>query len=239
MGRLNKEQAEENKKVLSFVQQYKEDCDEIAFQNIVKNLENYLSHLVKKFYYVAGYSSDDIRQEALYALATKAIPDYQVEKGPFLGFAKLCIRRHVITLLKSSNNNRNKPLNGSMSLDATAEDNEDGPVSVGGLISTNKENHVEYLQKIETHKKLRHLLMSRLTGLEMRIFELYLRNLSYVDIVREINKRVRKKTSKVNCKVVDNALCRVRKKAIELEEEIANGGTVPLHIFDESDLGLS
>src|ERR1035437_2368906 len=113
MGRMNAPQRSENDKIVEYVDRFRENGqDEEAFQYIVAALEGFLRHLSqKKFFFVPGANSDDVYQEGLLALATKAIPDYQKEKGPFLGFAKLCIRRHIITILKASNNNKNRALN--------------------------------------------------------------------------------------------------------------------------------
>ena len=57
------------------------------------------------------------------------------EKGPFLAFAKLCVRRHIITILKSANNNRHKILNASISIDQTvSDDGDDGPMNIGNFL---------------------------------------------------------------------------------------------------------
>jgi RNA polymerase sporulation-specific sigma factor len=231
MGRLKKDQQKENERILVHVRQYRLTEDQGAFSIIVAALDGYLQHLVyRKFFFVAGCNSDDIYQEALVALATKAIPDYDEEKGPFLSFAKLCIQRHIITILKSANSKRNGPLNGAVSLDQPVSDNEgdeDGPASVGGFMSdavdrvTGKMTQpqqdalIQKLIKAESFKKMREVLLSKLTPLEMQVFGLYLKNMSYVDIVKFMNKR-RRGRGRVDCKTIDNALCRVKKKALDL-----------------------
>jgi hypothetical protein len=60
--------------------------------------------------------------------------------------------------------------------------------------------------------------------------------MSYVEIVETINKGVRKKM-RVDCKVIDNALCRAKKKAIELEEAIKQGEQfqIPVFLTDDDD----
>lgn len=231
MGRLKKDQQKENERILVYVRQYRQIEDQASFAEIVSALEGYLQHLVyRKFFFVAGCNADDIYQEALFALATKAIPDYVEEKGPFLSFAKLCIQRHIITILKSANSKRNGPLNGAVSLDQPVNENdgdEDGPVAVGGFMSdaldrvTGKMTQpqqdalINKLIKSESFRKMREVLLSKLTPLETQVFGLYLKNMSYVDIVKFMNKRRRGK-GRVICKTIDNALCRVKKKALDL-----------------------
>lgn len=235
MGRLKKDQQKENEKILVYVRRYRLTEDQEAFAVIVSALEGYLQHLVyRKFFFVAGCNSDDIYQEALYALATKAIPDYVEEKGPFLSFAKLCIQRHIITILKSANSKRNGPLNGAVSLDAPTSESagdDEGPIAVGGFMSEGLDRvtgkmkqpqHDGIIQKIikdENNKKIREVLLSKLTDLETQVFALYLKNMSYVDIVKWMNKR-RRGHGRVDCKTIDNALCRVKKKAVDLSKAL-------------------
>lgn len=224
MGKIadNNYYIEENKRILTFVNRVKQDGnDGPAFQEIVRLLHSFLQHLaLKKFFFVAGHSPDDIYQEGLYALATKAIPDYDAEKGPFMGFAKLCIRRHIITVLKSANNGRNKPLNSAVSLDATVCNDEEGPVTIGGFLPNGDEDLVDGIVRHESHGHLRGLLHGRLTPLESQVLELYLKNMSYMDIVQCLNK-TRRGRNRLKPKVIDNALCRIKKKAIEMEKQLS------------------
>lgn len=213
-------QKQENDNLVEYVRKVKSGNDEEAFQNIVKALHSFLMHMAnRKFYRIPGNNSDDVYQEGLFALSTKAIPDYREEKGTFLSFAKLCIRRHIITVLKSANNGKNRALNGSISLDATVRDEEDGPVPISDLRSNGEEGVVEYLSRVESHSKLKSLLVSKLTPLERKVLDCYLQNMSYQDAVDYMN-RGRRGKRRIKSKVVDNALCRIKKKALEIEEEI-------------------
>jgi len=222
MGRMSHPQKKENDKLVDLANRFKASGDVDAFKELVQVLEGYLQYLsTKRFFYIPGYSSDDIYQEALIALATKAIPDYQEQKGPFLSFAKLCIRRHVITILKASNNKSNEPLNASMSLDVTVcnnNDDEDGPTSIANFLPSRDEDLAKLFVKLECHRRVRTMLFSKLTDLEAIVLELFLKNMSYVDIAERMNKRRRGK-NRVDTKVIDNALCRIKHKAQEAERE--------------------
>lgn len=222
MGRMSGPQKQENEKLVEWVKLVKAEKDDEAFEEIVKALHAYLQHLSLKKFRIAGNNSDDVYQEGLFALSTKAIPDYREEKGAFLSFAKLCIRRHIITVLKSANNNKNRALNGSVSLDSTAcDDKEDGPVPISEFINNGEEDAVELFSRIEAHSRLKSILISKLTPLEKHVLACYLQNMSYLDIVKSMNKQRRGK-NRVDCKVIDNALCRIKKKAIEIEQELRN-----------------
>jgi RNA polymerase sporulation-specific sigma factor len=212
----------DNAKLVQYVNLVRDNDDRDAFQKIVKALDVYLRHLAtKKFFFVPGHSSDDVYQEGLYALSTKAIPDYCEEKGPFLGFAKLCIKRHIITLLKSANNNKNKALNAAHSLSTTAKEDDD-EYEPFLLIQSNSENVADAFVRNEEHERMKALLLERLTPLEATVLELYLQNMSYMDIVVEMNKKLRGK-NRVDTKVSDNALCRIKKKAQDIVEELKDG----------------
>ena len=221
MGRTSGTQRTDNEKLVDLVNKAN-DGDQDAFQQVVRALHAFLMHLSnRKFYRIPGHGSDDIYQEGLYALSTKAIPDYQESKGAFLSFAKLCIRRHVITVLKSANNGKNRVLNGSISLDATArDDKDDGPVSVAGIIPAQGEHVLEMLMRKESHRNLKAMLMARLTPLEARVVSCYLKGMSYQDIVLAMNKG-RKKKNRVNSKAVDNSLCRCKSKSYILLQELS------------------
>jgi hypothetical protein len=78
------------------------------------------------------------------------------------------------------------------------------------------------------------ILFSSLTSLEAKVLELYLKNMSYVDIVLFMNKTRRGK-NRVDCKVVDNALCRIKKKAIEMEAALKRGEPLQIPLFLEEE----
>lgn len=219
MGRPPGPQQNENEKIIGWVRKFKANQDDESFEQIVKVLNSYLRHLSEKKYRIAGNSSDDVYQEGLFALSTKAIPDYDEEKGAFLSFAKLCIRRHIITVLKSVNNNKNKALNGSVSLDSTGQDKDEGPLPVSELMADKKvEDVVECISRAELHKRLKANLEDKLTKLEKEVLGYYLQNMSYIEIVQAMNKH-RRGRNRVDTKCVDNAIVRSRSKAFLLEKE--------------------
>lgn len=222
MGRLTNPQRRENQRLLVEVEKFKKTGDSLAFDAIAAALEGFLTAITKKFFFVAGSDAHDIHQEALIALATKAIPDYRREKGSFICFAKLCIRRHIITVLKSANSKKNEPLRDSVPLEqpVTSDKDEEGATSIGRFIpDTREESVVDQMVRKESFLGLKAMLCETLTPLETEILELYLKNLSYLDIVEAIRKRHRGR-KKFKTKVVDNGLCRIKHKAAELREEM-------------------
>lgn len=220
MGRLSGPQKQEQDKLVEWVRKFKIEKDDESFEHIVKALHTYLQHLSLKKFRIAGNDSNDVYQEGLLALSTKAIPDYKEEKGAFLSFAKLCIRRHIITVLKSANNNKNKALNGSVSLDAPAgNDDDDGGFPPPWHPDTGEESVSDSYSRLEIFLRQKASLEGKLTPLERCVLACYLQSMSYLDIVQMMNKQ-RRGRNRVKPKVVDNALCRIKKKAVEIEEEL-------------------
>ena len=76
------------------------------YERILLYMHSYLVNVVlKQFPFIRGMDHSDTYQEALIALRFKAIPNFKVGKGmSFLNFAKMCIRRHLITILNASKN---------------------------------------------------------------------------------------------------------------------------------------
>ncbi|MFW5890606.1 MAG: sigma factor, partial [bacterium] len=105
----------QNEKLIQLVKKVKESDDNDAFDKIYKRMEKYIKSIISKFF-ISGLGDDDILQECLIALRFKAINDYDENKGPFIRFAKLCIRRHIITELKACKKKKYLALNSAFSL---------------------------------------------------------------------------------------------------------------------------
>lgn len=186
------------------------------YNTIQVYMHGYLINVaVKQFPYIKGYQTVDIYQESLIALRFKAIPNFKIDRGmSFLNFAKMCVRRHLITLLNTSiTRKRDQSMNTAVSIDVTIDD-EDGST----LLSTLKDNSVGF-EKISERKEAfeftKDALMDMLSDFEKDVLNEYLSNSSYNEIARNITKKTNKRCLS---KAVDNALLRIRKKAIVLKE---------------------
>lgn len=206
-------------KLEDYVRMYK-NGDDFAFGKIADALTPYFIHLTKKFR-ISGMCDEDLIQEGLIALAHKAIKDYCPTKGSFICFAKLCIKRHIITAFKSSRNGKHKALNGSVSIDSQCDnEDEEQNSSKSWHLETGE---IESLSKIvtnENNERMRIMLIDKLTPLERQVFLCYLKSMSYNDIVKAINKKLPRK-KKIKAKTVDNALWRAKTKANELKIDLS------------------
>ncbi len=108
-----------------------DDCQE-SFGELRKYLSGYIQ-LSGRNYRIPGCDADEIEQECLYALRYKAIEDFNPKRGKFRSFAILCMKRHLFSIIKGSNQQKRRVLNNSLSLD---EDRSEGDgLSLGNLIA--------------------------------------------------------------------------------------------------------
>ena len=83
---------------------------EEAIQEIFKSFQGIMLLKTKKYFFYGG-DKDDVLQEAMIGLL-KAINGYEADRqASFKTFAILCIKRQLITAIKSSNSGKYKILN--------------------------------------------------------------------------------------------------------------------------------
>ncbi len=185
--------------------------EEIRLGNL--EAQNYLLQKYKslvsvksKRFFIVGAENDDIVQEGMIGLY-KAIKSFDGGKdNSFKTFANICIERQLITAIKTSNRQKHIPLNTSFSLDNTAyEENDD--VSIMDILNTNLvEDPLEMITKKENTKILEKKIDENLSKFEKKVLEKYLEGYSYESIASILN---------TSAKSVDNAIQRIRKKAIK------------------------
>jgi len=213
----------QNDELLQLVRMVKENDDEDSFNRIKRKLDKYIVSVQNKFF-ISGFTNEDIMQECLIALRFKSINDYDEKKGPFIKFAKLCIRRHIITELKACKKKKNYALNSAVSLDQNYEnDSDDSSYSLLDIIpDKQKADHFTTLAIKERGRLLYSHLARRLTKLEYRILVYYIKGYNYMEIVNILRKEglLEGTDCDTEKKVVDNGLCRIKTKALELKEEM-------------------
>lgn len=193
--------------------------DEQAVKYAMEGNEFAMEYIIDKYkplvksranmYYLIGADKDDIIQEGMIGLF-KAVKCYKFDQSTcFKAFADLCIRRQIITAIKTATRQKHIPLNTYISLNKPLYD-EDADRTVVDLLDyeavLNPEDIIigrEQLRNME--KKIVHLL----SAFEMRVLRLYLLGRTYQDIAKIVNKSV---------KSIDNALQRVKRK-LELSLE--------------------
>lgn len=201
------------------------------FNRIHLYMHGYLLNVVlKQFPYIRGLQTNDIYQEALLAIRFKAIPGFDPTKGmSFLNFAKMCIRRQLITILNQSRNRqKDKSINEAISLDSTPPDDESGN-TFSNIIADETPSVDKRTERHEAIQVTKDTLMNELSDFEKKVLAEYLTSSSYKEIAKNITKAQRKKFTYKEAKAVDNALLRIRKKAIVLKKK-SKDDDLPLFI---------
>ncbi len=177
--------------------------------NYLMNKYNDLVNMKASKFFMAGAERDDIIQEGMIGLY-KATKSFKAEKqNSFKTFANLCIERQLITALKTSNRQKNIPLNSAFSLNSAAyEENDDVPV-LDILDTKTVEDPAEMLTQKEYYRSIQNKINESLSDFESQVLHYYKQGKSYATIAEKLGTKV---------KSVDTAIQRIRKKANKIKE---------------------
>jgi RNA polymerase sporulation-specific sigma factor len=175
-----------------------------AYDQIVRRYYGFV-RLKASSYFLAGGDADDLIQEGLVGLY-KAVRDYRTDReSSFRNFAELCITRQIITAVKTATRNKHTPLNQYVSFSSTpagsSGDNE--PTLDEMLPGSTVHDPVNQVISSEELRALVACISTALSELESRVLALYLDGHSYEEVGRRLS---------CDCKTVDNALQRVKRK---------------------------
>ena len=200
------------------VDKFEEKTDEQIISEIQNGDKQALSYLMNKYkelvnikvskYFMIGAEKEDMVQEGLIGLF-KAIKTFNQEKNSsFKSFANMCIERQLITAIKSSTRQKHMPLNSYLSLNVSAYDNEDenGVELINTLNDKMVEDPLETIMKKEYYEHIESSIQKSLSTFERQVLDGYIKGYSYVTIAKKLDSPV---------KSVDNAIQRIRKKAIK------------------------
>ena len=157
--------------------------------------------------FLVGGDHEDLVQEGMIGLL-QAARSYSSDTGsPFSAYAAICIRNKLISAVRAAAANKHAPLNDSVSFHTFSLD---VPVTEGmkadpEAMIIGKEGADEFLEALQ----------NKLSASEKEVLTCYLGGLSYAEIASQLSKPE---------KAVDNAVQRIRRKAIKILGE--NGRTV-------------
>ncbi len=180
--------------------------DDDAFSYLCEKYKDIINVKVSK-YYIIGAERDDTVQEGMIGLF-KAIKSYdETKQNSFKTFANICVERQLITAIKSSNRQKHQPLNSYLSLNNSAYDNDDNDEElINTFDSKTIEDPLDTVMKKEYIAHIENTIDKTLSGFEKQVLNRYIKGESYVDIANKLDAPV---------KSVDNAIQRIRKKAIK------------------------
>jgi RNA polymerase sporulation-specific sigma factor len=175
-----------------------------AYDRIVRRYYGFV-RLKASSYFLAGGDADDLIQEGLVGLY-KAVRDYRSDReSSFRNFAELCITRQIITAVKTSTRNKHVPLNQYVSFSSTpAGSGADGEPTLDEMLPGSPvHDPANQVVSSEELQALVACISTTLSELESRVLALYLDGHSYEEVGRRLG---------CDCKTVDNALQRVKRK---------------------------
>ncbi len=195
---------------------YKNMSDEDLI-SIIKSGDKYaLDFLMNKYkelvnmkvgkYFIVGAEKEDITQEGLIGLF-KAIKSFDKDKqNSFKTFANMCIERQLITAIKSSNRQKHMPLNSYLSLNVAAYEDDDEASIIDIFDAHQVEDPLDTITKKEYYQTVENAIDKHLSSFEKQVLNRYIQGESYVQIAQKLDAPV---------KSIDNAIQRIRKKAIK------------------------
>lgn len=179
--------------------------DKFALEFLIEKYKELVNMKVSKFFMI-GAEKEDIVQEGLIGLF-KAIRNFNPDKqNSFKTFANLCIERQLITAIKSSNRQKHMPLNSYLSLNTTAYEEDDDTNLLDIFNAHQIEDPLDTITKKEYYKTVETAIDKSLSNFEKQVLNRYMQGESYIQIAEKLDTPV---------KSVDNAIQRIRKKAIK------------------------
>lgn len=200
---------------------YDTKTDEEIISLIKQGDENALTYLMDRYrtlvnskvckFFIIGAEKEDIAQEGMIGLF-KAIKGFSPDKqSSFKTFANMCVERQLITAIKNSNRQKHIPLNSYLSLNSAAYDNDESVELVDTLDARTVEDPLDTITKKEYLSEIQNSIDKSLSKFEKQVLNRFIQGESYLAIAHKLDAPV---------KSVDNAIQRIRKKAIKnmLEE---------------------
>lgn len=182
------------------------DGDEQALTYLLEKYKDLVNSKVGK-YFIIGAEKEDIVQEGMIGLY-KAIKNFdEYKQNSFKTFANLCVERQLITAIKSSNRQKHMPLNSYLSLNTAAYDNdEDGTELIETFEVDTIDDPLETIMQKEYFDEIQTTMNKSLSKFESQVLDRYMQGESYEIIAKKLETPV---------KSIDNAIQRIRKKAIK------------------------
>lgn len=180
--------------------------DEQALVYLLNKYKDLVNSKVGK-YFIIGAEREDIMQEGMIGLF-KAIKSFDnTKQNTFKTFANICVERQLITAIKTSNRQKHMPLNSYLSLNTSAyEDDEDGTELIETFNNTQIEDPLDTITKKEYFEEIKNSIHKNLSKFEEKVLERFIQGESYEVIAKKLDTPV---------KSIDNAIQRIRKKAIK------------------------
>jgi RNA polymerase sporulation-specific sigma factor len=175
--------------------------DRRAAEYLLYRYRHLVRHAVRRLY-LPGAEHEDMLQIGMIGL-WQAIVDFREDRcSSFPAFAKVCIKRHLLTAIRTAGRHKQLPLNSSLSLDTPVPSDWSATSPVVGMELCNADPEAVVIRNERT-QCLQLTLRRVLSDFEWQVLSHFRCGLSYTEIARHLRCKV---------KSVDNALARIRRK---------------------------
>ncbi len=174
-------------------------CNEDANELLIYKYRPLIVNLAKKYipYCDGGVDLNDLVQEGMLGL-NEAIKSFREDKEANFGtYARLCIKRKLISLVKSTRSHKNIILNQSVSFE------DDDANTMDKFLVDNSFEPSLMLEEIDNQENLLNKLNEKLTDFECNVFELKKEGFEYKEIADILDR---------DPKAIDNAIQRIKLK---------------------------
>lgn len=179
--------------------------DKSATEYLLSKYKNLVRSRAKAFF-LAGADKEDLVQEGMIGLF-KAIRDFDgTKQASFHGFAEMCVKRQLITAVKTATRQKHMPLNSYISLSDPVFENNSDRTLVDMLAERESVDPEEMFLRREKAEAMEAELGKKLSSLEKTVLSLYMNGMNYQEIALELSRTP---------KSIDNALQRIKNKIKE------------------------
>ena len=182
--------------------------DDEALTYLLDKYKNFVRSKARS-YFLIGADHEDIVQEGMIGLF-KAIRDFKPSRlSSFRAFAELCVKRQIITAIKTATRQKHFPLNSYVSLNKPLYD-EESDRTLLDVIEGRVTNPEDLFISQEELERIQNEISTTLSPLEQQVLAAFLNGKSYQEIAEMLNRHV---------KSIDNALQRVKRKLTKMLED--------------------
>lgn len=174
----------------------------LALNNLIKRYFSLVKSRARS-YFIIGGDKEDLYQEGMIGLF-KAARDYEDKRQvSFKIFADLCIKRQMITAIKTATRNKHMPLNSYISIHNNYGEFNNDNTFVNLLVNKNIIDPADLIVSYDEIKYISNAIKSMLSSFEREVLKLYTHDKSYESISISLDR---------NAKAVDNAIQRIKRK---------------------------
>ena len=183
--------------------------DDEALTYLLDKYKNFVRSKARS-YFLIGADHEDIVQEGMIGLF-KAIRDFKPSRlSSFRAFAELCVKRQIITAIKTATLQKHIPLNSYISLNKPIYEEDSDRTLLDVITEEGLSNPEDMMIDREDLSLIEGRIGQMLSDLEKDVLVRYMEGKSYVEIADEMHRHV---------KSIDNALQRIKRKLLKYLEE--------------------